>query len=85
MLTTYENNVYDITDFIESHPVVNKKLFSCEWTVRTLLEFYKQHYKPEVFDLLENYKKVGELSDYDPEKYSYLKDEYSNEQKGLSF
>ena len=41
---------------------------------------YKQHFKPEVFDLLETMK-VGELSDYDPERYSYLKDEYSNEPK----
>ena len=39
---------------------------------------YKMYFKPEVFEILETLK-VGELSDYDPDRYACLKDEYNNE------
>ena len=81
LLTTYENNVYDITDFVESHPGGKEKIIQAANTqLEPYWNLYKQHFKPEVFELLETMK-VGELSDYDPEKFSYLKDEYYNEPK----
>ena len=57
LLTTYENNVYDITDFVTSHPGGKQKIMLAANTqLEPYWNLYKQHFKPEVFQLLENMK-----------------------------
>tara|TARA_B110001469_G_scaffold126169_1_gene143134 strand:- start:966 stop:2390 length:1425 start_codon:yes stop_codon:yes gene_type:complete len=78
-LTTYKNGVYDITNFIESHPGGKEKIL--EATNRHLEPYwnkYQQHLNPEVLKILETMK-IGELSDYDPDKFYYLENCYNNE------
>ena len=78
-LTTYQNNVYDITQFIESHPGGSQKIsLAANRHLEPYWNIYKQHFKPEVMEILESMK-VGELSDYDPDKFYYLDDVYNNE------
>lgn len=79
ILTTYENNVYDITKFVESHPGGKEKIMlAANKQLEPYWNLYKQHFKPEVFELLDSMK-VGELSDYNPDKFNYLQDPYQNE------
>lgn len=78
-LTTFQNNVYDITEFINSHPGGKDKIsIAANRSLEPYWNMYKQHYKPEVMELLETMK-VGELSEYDPDKFDYLEDVYKNE------
>ena len=78
-LTTFKNNVYDISDFIDSHPGGKDKIMlATNRSLEPYWNMYRQHYRPEVFEILEKMK-VGELSDYNPNKFSYLKDLYNNQ------
>lgn len=77
--TTYKNKVYDITQFVESHPGGKDKIMlAAGSSLEPYWNYYKQHQKPEVLDILETMK-IGEIKDYNPEKYKDLKDEYLEE------
>ena len=84
MLTTYENNVYDISKFIESQRKKQKIMLAANGQLEPYWNMYKQHFKTEVFEILETLK-VGELKDYDPDKFLYLQDEYHDEPLGPLF
>ena len=73
---TYKNSVYDITKFVDNHPGGKDKIMLAEGSsLEPYWNYYKQHQKPEVLDILETMK-IGEIKDYNPEKYKDLKDEY---------
>ena len=74
--TTYKDKVYDITDFIDSHPGGKDKIMlAAGSSLETYWNYYKQHQKQEVYDILE-YMKIGEIKDYNPMKFKDLKDAY---------
>ena len=74
--TTYKNNVYDITDFVNIHPGGKDKIMlSAGESLEPYWNHYKQHQKKEVFDLLEPMK-IGTIADYNPDKFKNLNDPY---------
>tara|TARA_B110000483_G_C18144279_1_gene522755 strand:+ start:55 stop:1512 length:1458 start_codon:yes stop_codon:yes gene_type:complete len=74
--TTYKDKVYDITDFIDSHPGGKDKIMlAAGSSLETYWNYYKQHQKQEVYDILESMK-IGEIKDYNPMKFKDLKDAY---------
>ena len=77
--TTYKNNVYDITDFVNMHPGGKDKIMlSAGQSLEPYWNHYKQHQKKEVFDLLEPMK-IGTIKDYNPDKFKNLSDPYLKE------
>lgn len=78
---TYKDSVYDITNFISSHPGGKDKiLLAAGKSVEPYWNVYKQHYnsKPLVDTLLKKMK-IGSIIDYDPDKYSNFTDPYIND------
>ena len=78
---TYKDSVYDITNFINSHPGGKDKiLLAAGKGVEPYWNIYKQHTNnKEVVDKLMNTMKIGIIDDYDPDKYSNFKDPYIND------
>ena len=77
--TTYKDKVYDITDFVDSHPGGKDKIIlAAGGSLEPFWNHYKQHQKQEVYDILEPMK-IGRIKDYNAEKFKNLKDEYLNE------
>jgi sulfite oxidase len=63
--TTYKNNIYDITDFVDIHPGGKDKiLLAAGNSVEPYWEKYTQHLKPEVLDTILIPMKIGEIEDY---------------------
>mgnify|MGYP003949222985 CR=1 FL=1 len=77
----YHNNVYDITDYIESHPGGKDKIMLAAGKgLEPYWNIYKQHLnnKDIVNQLLEPMK-IGTIEDYDPNKCANITDPYINE------
>jgi sulfite oxidase len=62
VLVSYRYGVYDITDFIESHPGGEKILLAAGNGIDTFWKMYPQHMTPEVIKILESLR-VGNLKD----------------------
>ena len=61
----YGHNVYDITDFIASHPGgAEKIMLAAGGNLEPFWDMYAQHKKQEVYDLLAEYQ-IGELKKED--------------------
>jgi len=75
---TYINSVYDITNFINSHPGGKDKiLLAAGKGVEPYWNTYKQHTNnKEVVDELLKKMRIGIIDNYDPKKYSNFKDPY---------
>ncbi len=57
---SYKNGVYDITDFIESHPGGEKILMAAGASAEPFWSIYTVHHNPEVFQMLEQHR-IGNL------------------------
>ncbi len=57
---SFGQGVYDITEFIESHPGGNKILMSAGASIEPFWEIYPVHNNPEVFAILERHR-IGNL------------------------
>jgi len=76
---THKNKVYDITNFIESHPGgIDKIMLAAGNPLEPYWNYYKQHQKKEVYDILDSME-IGVIEDYNPNKFKNLKDEYIQE------
>ena len=78
---TYKDSVYNITDFIDSHPGGKDKiLLAAGKGVEPYWNTYKQHTNSKTLmeDILPNMK-IGTILDYDPKKYAGFKDPYIND------
>uniref|UniRef100_A0A915MIX5 Cytochrome b5 heme-binding domain-containing protein n=1 Tax=Meloidogyne javanica TaxID=6303 RepID=A0A915MIX5_MELJA len=58
---TYKQGVYDITDFIQSHPGGDKILLAAGNSIEPYWLIYAQHKTDEVLELLEELR-IGSLS-----------------------
>ncbi|KAL7078515.1 hypothetical protein ACQ4LE_002132 [Meloidogyne hapla] len=58
---TYKQGVYDITDFVQSHPGGDKILLAASDSIEPYWLIYAQHKTDEVFELLEELR-IGSLS-----------------------
>ena len=77
--TSYKDRVYDITDFLDSHPGGKDKIMlAAGASLEPYWNHYKQHQKQEVYDILKTLE-IGKVKNYDPEKFKNLKDEYLEE------
>lgn len=78
---TYKENVYDITNFIENHPGGKDKIMlSAGKGLEPYWNIYKQHTNNSsiIKDILTPMK-IGNLKNYDPEKYTNMSDPYIND------
>jgi sulfite oxidase len=78
---TYKDNVYDITNFIESHPGGKDKiLLSAGKALDPYWKTYKQHTNnPDIIKNILDPMKIGILKDYDENKYQDITDPYTND------
>ena len=75
---TYKDSVYNITNFINSHPGGKDKiLLAAGKGVEPYWNIYRQHLnnKPQIDSILKEIK-IGTIKDYDPNKYSNFVDPY---------
>ena len=73
---TYKDSIYDITNFISSHPGGKDKiLLAAGKGVEPYWNVYKQHNNTDISNFLRDLK-IGTLKDYDPDKYSNFIDPY---------
>ena len=78
--TTYKNNVYDITNYIDIHPGGKDKILLAAGTsVEPYWQKYIQHVNPFILETIMTPMKIGEISDYNPCKYNNIKDIYIDE------
>lgn len=78
---TYKDKVYDITDFIDSHPGGKDKiLLAAGKSLEPYWNIYRQHLNQEyiIKDILSP-RQVGILSDYDPNETNHDIDPYIND------
>ena len=78
---TYKNSVYDITNFVDNHPGGKDKIMLAAGKgVEPYWNLYKQHLNNNYInnEILEPMK-IGEIKDYNPDKYLNLIDLYNNE------
>ncbi|PAV64919.1 hypothetical protein WR25_10554 [Diploscapter pachys] len=78
---TFQNGVYDVTDFIESHPGGDKILLAAGDAVDPYWQMYAQHKKSEVLEILEEMR-IGTLDPNDIKvetKKVDVNDPYANE------
>jgi len=59
---TFKDGVYDITEFVESHPGGNKILLAAGSSLEPFWEIYTVHKTDEVFKMLEEYR-IGNLKE----------------------
>lgn len=65
MWVSYQNGVYDITEFLDKHPGGDQITMSSGKAVEGFWMYSKLHYAPHVLELLEKYrigtktKKIG--------------------------
>ncbi|XP_003740501.1 sulfite oxidase [Galendromus occidentalis] len=59
---TYRQGVYDITDFVEKHPGGENILLGAGGSIEPFWQIYGVHKKPEILDMLEEYR-IGNLAD----------------------
>ncbi len=57
---SYKHGVYDITEFVQSHPGGNKILMAAGASVEPFWQMYPVHNNTEVFSMLEKYR-IGNL------------------------
>ncbi|XP_076805303.1 sulfite oxidase-like [Clavelina lepadiformis] len=74
---TYQDSVYDITGFVESHPGGEKILMGAGGPIDAFWNMYAVHKTPEVLQILEQYR-IGKLSRRD-QKAINLNDPFANE------
>lgn len=79
---TYQKGVYDITDFIESHPGGSKILLAAGASIEPYWDIYQQHKNQEIVELLEELR-IGNLDERDIVEEEYHDDEdlYRNDPK----
>ncbi|KAF6199941.1 hypothetical protein GE061_006239 [Apolygus lucorum] len=78
MWITYKEGVYDITDFIESHPGGNAILMGVGGAVDPFWNIYAAHKTPQVARILEQYR-IGNLDPVEAKENSKSHDPYSND------
>lgn len=62
---SYKDGVYDITDFLKSHPGGSDKLMMVAGgAIEPFWELYSFHKRKDIFDMLNKYK-VGDLDPKD--------------------
>jgi len=88
--TTYKDNVYDITDFVENHPGGKEKIMlSAGSQLEPYWNIYKQHLNNKyIISSILGEMKIGKLKDYNPKKYENFDEPYLNEpirNKNLNF
>lgn len=78
---TYGKNVYNVTNFINEHPGGQDKIMLAVGKgLEPYWSTYKQHTNdPDIFNDILKPMKIGELSDYDSNKYKNTKDPYVND------
>ena len=83
--TSYKNNIYDITKFIDIHPGGSDKIMLAAGTsVDQYWVQYKQHLKPEVIDKILKPMKIGTIKDYDKNKHDTINDDTINADKYIN-
>uniref|UniRef100_A0A0N5APD5 sulfite oxidase n=1 Tax=Syphacia muris TaxID=451379 RepID=A0A0N5APD5_9BILA len=64
---TFQQGVYDITDFIEGHPGGNKILMAAGGSIEPYWHLYQQHENEETYEMLEELR-IGNLDPRDVDK-----------------
>ncbi|XKL64794.1 hypothetical protein PGB90_004880 [Kerria lacca] len=78
---TYKEGVYDITDFIESHPGGDIILTAAGNAIDSFWSLYEVHKQPQILELLEKYR-IGNLSKEESlQNTADLSDPYIDEPK----
>ena len=78
VIVSYLDKVYDVTDFIDSHPGGHDKILLAKGkALEPFWNIYQQHTNKSyvVDEILKKYE-IGTLTDYDPNKYSNLESPY---------
>ncbi|CAD6189155.1 unnamed protein product [Caenorhabditis auriculariae] len=75
---TYQEGVYDVTDFIAQHPGGNKILLAAGGAVDPFWSIYAQHKTPEVREIIEQYR-IGNLDKASLEKREPEQDAFSGD------
>jgi len=78
---TYKNSVYDISKFIENHPGgKDKVMLALGKGIDNYWEVYKQHTNdPNIFKEILEPMKIGNIENYDENKYKNKNDPYTND------
>jgi len=72
----YKHGVYDITEFVESHPGGEKRIqLAAGASIEPFWKIYAQHHSQQVYEILESYR-IGNLKkeDYKEVKHNVLDD-----------
>lgn len=77
---TFRSGVYDVTDFVDSHPGGDKILMAAGASVDPFWELYSVHLNPNVLSLLEEHR-IGNLRPEDRIEPSQSNDHWANEPK----
>lgn len=77
---TYKNSVYNISNFIDSHPGGKDKIMlSAGKGLEPFWNLYRQHLKPEILNDILEPMKIGSIQNYDESKYKDNINLYKNE------
>ncbi|XP_052824361.1 sulfite oxidase [Octopus bimaculoides] len=79
---TYKNGVYDITDYVESHPGGKKIYLAAGKSIEPFWSLYAVHKNSEIFAILETYR-IGNFKpdEEDSKKPRDVNDPYANDPK----
>lgn len=66
----YKHGVYDITEFVESHPGgVDRIMLAAGGNIEPYWKIYGQHHNESVYEILESWR-IGNLKDYERPKHN---------------
>ena len=78
--TSYKNNVYDITKFVDIHPGGSDFIMQCAGnSIEPFWDKYRIHYKSQVLETILSPMKIGTLKDYDENKFKTKSMYYNDE------
>lgn len=75
---TYKNGVYDVTDYVDSHPGGNKILLAAGGDIGPYWNMYGAHKQHEIYEILEGMR-IGNILEIPERKASDEKDPYRND------
>lgn len=77
---TYKNGVYDITDYVSSHPGGSKILLAAGGSMEPFWNMYAVHKHPEILSIAETLR-IGNITEVSVDETTNTDDPYANEPK----